>query len=486
MKILMTILGALLLSSTCFAQQLKTYNGEYDLRSYEVDVLGINPGLLNGTATYSYYENEDLKRIRSGKFNYTGKFSRNGGSVTASISGNYSENNKDGKWSVNQSVEMPEVRQPGRVSTPASSVKLNFAGIYKDGLPNGLWTSTLSVTQKGKTITGTHTLNFSKNVIIGNFKETTNDGTDNSISGTLDNNGYFTGKTIVKKDGREYQLTFNNGLLVSSIGRSIQSGNIFENFKISEDELTIFNQLLNEKDSTVIDEIPFKIVDGNNYEIDKLISNEFINIMKSGSLFDVTPGDLSIDENKKYNWIGFKIRVLEKSETKTEKLTRLKAEEEKLQRAEEERIARLKAEEINNLNSKAWESLLKKDYSNAIIFCKKGIELDDDNLYLKGNLAHGYLLNGDFEKAREIYLAYLGSSLDNQTTWLKMIEVDFAEFNSKGINSEDMSRILYEVWMNKEERKNYALLSENERYEQFKKNKKKGQLNKFLKDVISN
>ena len=366
MKKLIAILGALLLSSICFAQQLKTFNGEYDLHSYEVDVLGINPGLLNGTATYSYYENEDLQRIRSGNFNYTGKLSRNGGSVTASISGNYSLNNKDGKWSVNQSFEMPEVRQPGRVSTPASSVKLNFAGIYKDGLPNGLWTSTLSATQKGKAITGTWTLNFSKNVIIGGFQQTTNDGTDNSISGILDNNGYFTGKTIVKKDGREYQLTFNNGLLVSSIGRSIQTGDIFENFKISEDELTIFNQLINEKDSTVIDEIPFKIVDGNNYEIDKLISNEFINKMKSGSLFNVTPGDLSIDKNEKYNWIGFKIKVLEKSETKTEKLARLKAEEEKLQRAEykklegnlklkyEEKIKRIKAYHLNNVQGQLY------------------------------------------------------------------------------------------------------------------------------------
>lgn len=353
----MTILGALLLSSTCFAQQLKTYNGEYDLRSYEVDVLGISPDLLNGTATYSYYENEDLQRIRSGKFNYTGKLSINGGSATASISGNYSENNKDGKWSVNQYVEVPEIRQPGRVSTPATSGKLNFAGTYKDGLPNGLWTSTLSVTQKGKTITETYTLNFSKNVIIGNFKKTTNDGTDNSISGTLDNNGYFTGKTIVKEEGSEYQLTFNNGLLVSGIGRSIQSGNIFENFKISEDELTIFNQLLNEKDSSIIDEIPFKIVDGrNNYEIDKLISNKFINTMKSGSLYDVTPGDLSIDENKKYNWIGFKIRVLEKSETKTQKLARLNAE----LKAKEENLKRLEYEKLEGNLKLQYEEKIKR------------------------------------------------------------------------------------------------------------------------------
>lgn len=468
MKKVMTILGALLLSSTLFGQQLKNYNGNYELHSYEVDVFGIPPGLIKGTATYSYYENEDLQRIRSGKFNYNGRINANGETVTVSISGNYLENKKDGKWSVNQTY-----------SGSGQSINLIFTGTYKNGFPNGLWSSTLSGTQRGKTITGSYTLNFSNNVINGNFKQTTSDGTGNSISGSLDSNGYFTGKTIIKTDGDEYQCTFNNGLLVSAIGRNLQSGNIFENYKVNEEELTSFNMLLNEKDSSIIDEIPFKIVEGNNNFIDRLVTNEFINIMARASLFDVTPGDLSIGKNNKYNWVGFKVRALENSETKTERLARLKAEEERLQKEEAERLARLKAEEVNNLNRKARELLLKKNYAEAITLCEKGIELDDDNLYLKGNLAHGYLLIGYFEKARKIYLENLGSNLNNETSWLKMIEVDFAEFNYKGINSEDFKRILYEVRMNKDDRQKYELLTDDKRYEQFKKNKKKGQINKF-------
>jgi len=481
MKKVMTILGALLVSSTCFAQQLKTYNGNYDLHSYEVDIAGVNPGLLNGTATYSYYEDEEWKRIRSGKFNYNGKISGNGVSITATIAGNYKENKKHGKWVIKQSANN---------SAKAGSYNLSFNGNYKDGLPSGLWSSKLSTTQKGKTVSYTHTLNFSNNVINGNFKLTSTNGGPDYVSGSLDSNGYFTGKTVVKKDGREYQITFNNGLLVSFIGRGIQNGNIFENFKINEDELAIFNQLLNEKDSSIIDEIPFKIVDGNNDAINSLFVNDLIETFKTASLFDITPGDLSIDKNKRYNWVGFKVRALEKSETKTERLARIKAEEEerlaRIKAEEEERLARIKAEEVSNLNNKAFESLLKKDYSGAITFCEKGIALDDDDLYLKGNLAHGYLLIGDFEKAREIYLKYLGSYIDNQTSWLKMIEMDFTEFNSKGIKSEDMDRILYEVRMNKEDRQKYELLSEDEKYKQFKKNKRKAGFNKFLKDVINN
>jgi hypothetical protein len=493
MKKLMTTFTAILISSMCFAQQLKTYNGNYDLRSYEVDVFGINPSLLVGNASYFYYEDENLQRIRSGKFNYNGKLSNNGASLSVTISGNYTENKKNGKWTVKQLVKIP-----------AGSVDLTFDGGFKEGLPDGLWSSTLTGIQNGKTVSGTYTSNFSSNVLIGEFKMTTNDGTGNKISGSFDKEGYFTGKTILIKGGEEYQYTFNNGLLVSAIGRTLQSGNVFENYKINEEELAIFNQLMTEKDSAILDEIPFKIIDGENYNINNFITNEFKNHFKNASLFNLTGGDLSIDENGKYNWIGFKIRILEASETKTEKLARLKAEEErKLKeenerlarlkaeeerqlKEENERLARLKAEEINNLNSKAWESLLKKDYSGAIAFCEKGIELDDSYLYLKGNLAHGYLLNGEFEKAREIYLKHLGSNLNNETSWLKMIEMDFAEFESKGIKSEGMYRILYEVRLDNEEREKYSLLSENERFKQFTKIKKKASFKKFLNEAISN
>jgi hypothetical protein len=345
MKNLMTTFTAILISSICFAQQLKTYNGSFDLSSYEVDVLGINPGLLDGNASYSYYEDDNLQRIKSGKFNYNGKRSNNGASLTVTISGNYSQNKKNGKWTVIQLLKTPEVRQPGRVSIPPGTLNLTFDGNFKEGLPDGLWSSTFSAMQNSKTISAIYSLNFSSKVLIGEFKKTTNDGTGDKISGSFDKEGYFTGKTIVIKGGEEYQFTFNNGLLVSAIGRTLQSGNVFENYKINEEELTIFNQLMTEKDSAVLDEIPFKIIAADKYgfsvsnsRINSLITNEFKDHFKNASLFNVTGGDLSIDENKKYIWEGFKIRMLDKRETKSERLTRLKAEEERKLMEKNERL----------------------------------------------------------------------------------------------------------------------------------------------------
>lgn len=296
----------ILFSITSIGQQLKSYNGKYDLQSNEVQVLGINPSWINGTALYTYFEDADLNRIRSGKFNYNGNLKRNGASYSVSIIGNYAKNIKEGSWLVKQVLNVP-----------SGNVSFNFNGYYKSGFPNGLWTSSQTITQNGKTVIGTYLLNFTNNIINGEFKMTTNDDSGDSILGSLDKNGYFSGKTIVKTKGDEYQFTFNNGILVSYIGRNLQSGNVFENNKINDEELAIFNKLILEKDVTLIEKIPFKIIDGYNEKINNLVIKKFLDIMKDTSLFDVIPGDLSIDPNKKYKWIGFKIRTLEKSEIKS-------------------------------------------------------------------------------------------------------------------------------------------------------------------------
>jgi hypothetical protein len=327
MKKFITILGAILVSSICFAQQLKTYSGEYDINSNEVDVLTIPANYLKGTASYTYFEDENLNRIRSGNFTYNGKLSRNGSLVTVSISGKYDKNKKNDNWNVEQTI-----------SGSGVSVVFNFNGTYKEGLPNGLWTSKQTLIQNGKTGGFTISMTFTNNIINGEFKITPVGEATESITGNLDKNGYFTGKTIVKKGGDEYQLTFDNGLLISSIGRNLQSGNVFNNFKINEEQLAIFNQLLVEKDSSIIENIPYRIAVGYGGLADELVIKQFYKQFKEASLFDLTPGDLSIDEHGKYNWIGFEQRVLEKSETKTEKLAKLKVEEENLKRLEDEKL----------------------------------------------------------------------------------------------------------------------------------------------------
>jgi len=526
MKKVMTILGALLVSSTCFAQQLKTYNGNYDLQSYKVDILGLNEGWFDGTANYTYYEDKEYRRILSGEFTYNGKLNENmskAGNVDVDASlyvkGNYKNDKKNGKWYIKQSMK-----------TNQGTASCVFNGSFKNGLPDGAWVISATANNNSQTITA----NFNNNILNGEFKITASSNKGQTTTGTLDEDGYLTGSAQIIKNNIEIKAEYQRGLCTFFMKRNLQDGRIYEKYKIDPLELKIFNLLMDEKDTSITDTIPYKIIHDSHANY---IGDDFIEAFKMGSLMDMFPGDASLDENNRFTWKGFDLRSLKKSESKkdlrirlekeeeerlarikaeeeerlarikaeeerlqkleVERLARIKAEEERLQKLEverlarikaeeEERLARIKAEEVRNLNNKAMESLLKKDYSGAITFCEKGIALDDDNLYLKGNLAHGYLLFGDFEKAREIYLKYLGSYIDNQTSWLKMIEMDFTEFNSKGIKSEDMDRILYEVRMNKEDRQNYELLSEDERKKQFKKNKRKAGFNKFLKDAINN
>ena len=81
-------------------------------------------------------------------------------------------------------------------------------------------------------------------------------------------------------------MIFDNGLLVSSIGRNLQTGNVFDNFKINEDQLAIFNQLLVEKDSSIIENIPYRIAVGYGGLADELVIKQFYKQFKEASLFD--------------------------------------------------------------------------------------------------------------------------------------------------------------------------------------------------------
>ena len=307
MKKVILIFGFILISTMCFAQQLKTYNGDYNLKSYGKIIGGFLADELKGTATYTYYQDEKLERIKSGIFSYKGKASGKGVSISVTISGNYSANLKKGNWIVKQTLIMPATR-----NSAATSYTTSFTGSFNDGLPNGPWISTINATQKGKIITQTSSLNFINNVLNGDFKLITKDGTGNSISGSLDKNGYFTGKCVVRDDGSEYQYTFNNGLCVSQIDTDIQSGDIKYKYKIEDDMLSAFNKLLIEKDSSIIDQIPYVIEEKPDGLYD-LIIKKFKEDFKNSSGFDITPGDISIDDSGEYyKWIGFKMRFVKK------------------------------------------------------------------------------------------------------------------------------------------------------------------------------
>lgn len=86
-------------------------------------------------------------------------------------------------------------------------------------------------------------------------------------------------------------------------------------------------------------------------------------------------------------------------------------------------------------NSLGWYYLLTKQYFKAIKFLNIGDNIDDTNLFIKGNLAHAYLLTGEVEKAKEIYVKYKGQNINETMSWTQMVYSDFQEFKSRDINS---------------------------------------------------
>jgi tetratricopeptide (TPR) repeat protein len=79
----------------------------------------------------------------------------------------------------------------------------------------------------------------------------------------------------------------------------------------------------------------------------------------------------------------------------------------------------------------------------AIAASLKGLELSPDNAVLiKTNLAHGYLFDNQFEKAKAIYLENKDAKLrDEQQTFSEEVLDDFKQFRDAGITHPDMEKI---------------------------------------------
>jgi len=93
-------------------------------------------------------------------------------------------------------------------------------------------------------------------------------------------------------------------------------------------------------------------------------------------------------------------------------------------------------------NGYGWRMLFKNEYSNAINFLTTGLKYDSKNLFLTGNLAHAYLLSGEYKIAKDIYIANKGKWLNDKLSWEKMVNDDFTEFQKAGIQNKKFEKIL--------------------------------------------
>jgi hypothetical protein len=60
---------------------------------------------------------------------------------------------------------------------------------------------------------------------------------------------------------------------------------------------------------------------------------------------------------------------------------------------------------------------------------------------IKGNLAHGYLFDNQFEKAKAIYLENKDAKLQDGRAFSQAVLDDFKDFQEAGITHPDMGKI---------------------------------------------
>jgi hypothetical protein len=205
-KIILTI-QVFLLPFLVLSQDIKTYKGDFK----------------NGTARYSYYENDNYKRIYHGSFLYKGE--TNMFSIKTLIDGQYKNNKKTGSWKYKY----------------GNSIR---KGKYDNGKLSGLWTEKIE-TDKGILLQAS--VKFRDGRLYGRFsydyenvKERTiytlppNRYDNIKISGKFNSEGLFTGKWVFKykKDKTPYKdiRKYKDGILFWRLHKNIATGEILGRF----------------------------------------------------------------------------------------------------------------------------------------------------------------------------------------------------------------------------------------------------------------
>lgn len=107
-----------------------------------------------------------------------------------------------------------------------------------------------------------------------------------------------------------------------------------------------------------------------------------------------------------------------------------------------------KAIELNPKNGNyylelGWNQLFNRKPREAIAASLKALELSpDDAIIIKTNLAHGYLFDNQFDKAKAIYLENKDAKIgDNKRSFSQAVLDDFKELQEAGITNPDMEKI---------------------------------------------
>lgn len=230
---LITTICAVILSINLTAQSLSNFNGSFtDGRMGQ-----------NGTATYSYYEDENTqKTIKHGSFSYSFNGVGDYKGFNQTIKGTYKNGLKDGLWTYTLSFADFNIEN-GLVMLAATNKyttgKITLTANYKDGYAHGVWKTNWSLKKRSKDYYNREWLpfealktlaiemNFVNGYLVGkiNIK---NDFSPFEASGNFDQNSLATGTWVVKDIGwnNSKDLIYKDNILYEFIGRELSTGNV--------------------------------------------------------------------------------------------------------------------------------------------------------------------------------------------------------------------------------------------------------------------
>lgn len=200
-QLTLLIIGSIGISNLS-AQSLKTYNGAYD----------------RGSATYTYYEDNEYNRIFQGNFSYTG--------IMFNAKGQFEKGKENGKWTI---WATNKVRQ-----NPGGKFIINTAitGNFSDGDFNGLWSYSNSMRlwnfyskkYDANDDKQTSIANFKNNHFIGKLSYTANWPSATKIDGQFTNSGMLDGTWLFESKSKRHIVKYLRGVAYSRLSQEKSTG----------------------------------------------------------------------------------------------------------------------------------------------------------------------------------------------------------------------------------------------------------------------
>jgi hypothetical protein len=278
-----------------------------------------------GDLRYSYYEDP-----KTGNYVKHGKYAFNlvhGNYYKEAANGNFKNGKRDGAWL----YRITRLDDLAFDVNWTGTIQLNFG--YKEGEPNGLWIyenkQKYRTSRRGVWLPYEYyfapneslTVMFSNGHPSGVYSFLDNSLNNKaSINGQFNTKGFINGVWSFNYKEEKKELTFNNGVLIKSITRSMPNGNITYSFERSPDELKYISSLIA---GTLKPEERKK----NRISVDTFYANEYIDLDARKTLYNKyfnwgqIEGDDLYENNGGSNLGGFAIKLQIKPQLDLEKIS---------------------------------------------------------------------------------------------------------------------------------------------------------------------